>query len=531
MIWIVLVVALVALGYFHFERKQTEKREFFVSKGIKVNKPSYFIVTMYKIITGQMSVIQMVQGIYNEHSSSEKVIGLWDGETPVIMLKDPEVIKHFVVKEFEHFQDRKEFLSEEMDPLFGNSLFSLREQKWRDMRATLSPAFTGSKMRQMCDFIVEIGEQMVNYLNKENKEKGPQVLEMSEFFTRVSSDVIATCAFGINVDSLTHRNNEVYEAAKKLSDFSSPIKMIKFIIYRFFPKLLIWLGIKTVDEKEANFLRKLVVEAMKIREEQNIIRPDMIHLLMEAQKGTLTHAEVDKDTAGFATVEQSNVGWKKTNRVWTETDIVAQCFVFLLAGFETTASTLGFASYAIGVNPEIQKRLYEEVKEVNDGLNGKRLTYDTLNKMKYLDMVISETLRRYPPIAIIDRECNKNITLNLYENFPWDFKKTHVCWIPIYALHLDPKHYPDPEKFDPERFSEENKSSINPGAYLPFGIGPRNCVGSRFALMELKALIYFMVLNFSLEVTEKTQIPLKLANSFGALSSEKGIYFKLRPRE
>ncbi|XP_055696966.1 probable cytochrome P450 9f2 isoform X2 [Phlebotomus papatasi] len=510
-------------------RKGEKRKKYFESRGIKADKPRYLIVMLYKFLTKQIGTVELLEGMYYEYPEEDKVIGFWNKDTPIILMKDPDVVKRFAVKEFEHFQDRRNFISEKLDPLFGNSLFFLRDQKWRDMRATLSPAFTGSKMRLMCDLIVEIGVQMAEFLQKEAKDKGPQTYEMKDLFSRVSNDVIATCAFGINVDSLKHKSNDFYLAAKVLSDFSSVGKVLGMVFSQNFPKISNALGIKFNPDKESNFFRSLVTDAMKYREQQNIVRPDMIHLLMEAKKGKLNHAKTEKDTAGFATVDES-VEWKRSDRNWSETEIVAQCFLFLLAGFDTVSTSLSFTAYEICANLEVQERLYKEIKAANENLQGDRINYETLSKMKYLDMVISESLRKYPPAVVAERECNKDITLDLFEGLPYDFKKKDGLWIPIYSLHRDAKYFPNPEKFDPERFSDENKSSINPNAYIPFGVGPRNCVGSRFALMELKTLIYYLVLNFSLEVTEQTQIPLQLGKTFGTLMSEKGIHIRLRSR-
>ncbi|GAB0096683.1 hypothetical protein DMENIID0001_122260 [Sergentomyia squamirostris] len=531
MIWLVLVLAVVVLIVVLMKRKESEKRDFFESKGIKANKPRFFLITMCKLLLGQMGILDMIQGLYYEHSSDEKFVGFWDGNTPILMLKDPDIVKRFAVKEHEHFQDRRDFLTEEIDPLFGNSLFVLKEQKWRDMRATLSPAFTGSKMRAMLDLMAEVGEHMVSYLHKEAKEKGPQTYEMRELCSRASNDVIATCAFGVKVDSFINKKNEVFCAAKELSNFNSASVIIKFIVFRFAPKLLSFFKINLTSIKDSNFIRSLITDAMKIREEKKIVRPDMIHLLMEARKGKLSYSEAEKDTAGFATVEESSVGWKKVNRDWSETEIVAQCFLFLIGGFDSVSANLSFTTYELAANPDVQQKLYEEVKKVHDQLNGQRLTYETLQKMKYLDMVVSEGLRLYPPTTIIERECNKNVTLDVKENFPFDFKKGYGIWIPIFCFHYDENLYPNPEKFDPERFNDDNKTSINASAYIPFGIGPRNCIASRFALMELKTVLYFLILNFNLEVTSKTQVPLKFGKSFGTLQAEKGIYVQLRPRE
>ena len=103
-------------------------------------------------------------------------------------------------------------------------------------------------------------------------------------------------------------------------------------------------------------------------------------------------------------------------------------------------------------------------------------------------------------------------------------------FIPIWCLHHDPQYFPDPEKFDPERFSDENRDKIDPDTYIPFGVGPRNCIGSRFALMELKTILFYLLLNFTFDITDKTQIPLRLEKNPFGLKTEKGAWMALTPR-
>lgn len=129
-------------------------------------------------------------------------------------------------------------------------------------------------------------------------------------------------------------------------------------------------------------------------------------------------------------------------------------------------------------------------------------------------------------------------------------KKDEVLWVPIIGIHRDERYYPNPLKFDPERFSEENKDSFDPATFLPFGLGPRFCIGmllcehsiltlyltindilgNRFALLETKALIFHMLSNFTFEPCEKTQIPLKLKKAGFAFTAEKGFWIQLKPR-
>lgn len=129
------------------------------------------------------------------------------------------------------------------------------------------------------------------------------------------------------------------------------------------------------------------------------------------------------------------------------------------------------------MNPDVQQKLYEEVAETHKNLGGKKLTYEAVQKMKYMDMVISETLRLWPPAPSTDRLCVKDY---YHDDGQCKFKveKGTGLQIPIIGLHHDGKYWDDPKKFNPERFSDENKDNIVPGTYLPFGVGPRNCIVS-----------------------------------------------------
>lgn len=124
------------------------------------------------------------------------------------------------------------------------------------------------------------------------------------------------------------------------------------------------------------------------------------------------------------------------------------------------------------LNPDIQDTLFAEINGVKKELNGAALTYESIAKMKYLDMVVCETLRRWCPVPFLERTCTRSYVLENNE----EKVKLQVgdgIFIPTYALHMDEKYFAKPIKFNPERFSDENKGSIRTGTYLPFGIGPR----------------------------------------------------------
>lgn len=161
-------------------------------------------------------------------------------------------------------------------------------------------------------------------------------------------------------------------------------------------------------------------------------------------------------------------------------------------------------TYELAKNPDVQKTLLEEIDSVASTLGGKSISYDVLHKMKFLDMVVSETLRKWPPVVQTDRLALKDYNVDLGNGKKLTIKKDQNVYFPIYHLHHDPDFFPNPEKFDPHRFSDENKDSIMQGSYLPFGLGPRTCIGSRYALMEGKLLLFTLLRKFSIEKCDKT---------------------------
>lgn len=205
--------------------------------------------------------------------------------------------------------------------------------------------------------------------------------------------------------------------------------------------------------------------------------------------------------------------------------------IFFLAGFIGVSMTQCFMAHELTVNPDIQSKLYAEIAEAHRQLDGKPLTYETLQGLKYMDQVVSETLRRWTVQAVHDRRVNKPLKLHNDDGTVIQLQIGDAILYPAYAVHMDPQYFPDPERFDPERFSDANKGSIQADAYLPFGIGPRNCVGSRYALMAMKTLFYHLLLNFSLVKSARTQHPLRLKQRYNlAMLPENGFFAELRPR-
>lgn len=146
------------------------------------------------------------------------------------------MIKQIAIKDFDHFVDHFRLIPEDCDPLWAGNLFALQGQKWREMRATLSPAFTSSKMKQIFQMISKNGEQFVNHFLNENQELIE--VEMKDIFTRFTNDVIANTAFGVECDSLKNPTNEFYLMGAQVTDFSTFDKSIKLMGFFIIPQVM-----------------------------------------------------------------------------------------------------------------------------------------------------------------------------------------------------------------------------------------------------------------------------------------------------
>ncbi|KAL5273923.1 hypothetical protein ACFFRR_000597 [Megaselia abdita] len=434
---------------------------------------------------------------------------MFDMKTPIFMIRHPDLINRVLVKDFDHFLDHRAFFNEDHDALFGNTLFALKNQKWKDMRATLTPAYTGSKLRAMFELIREVAEESVSNL-KEELKSGLEDVDCRDYFTRYANDVIATTAFGFKINSMQEKDNQFFKMGQAITNFGAFI-MAKFFFLMNFRSLSKFLKIRLISQQQNDYYMNLVVGAMNQRFEQNIFRPDMINMLMEAS-GRGVQDSCDS----------------KSIRKWSDSELVAQAFLFFLSGFDSVSTVLCFISQELMENKDVQAKLRQEIDDVLSELNGKQLTYEILNSMKYMDCVVSEALRKWPLNPMTDRVCTKTIEMQDPETGESiKIKAGEKIFIPIVGIQRDPKYFPEPSKFDPERFSDENKASINPNTFLPFGIGPRMCIAHRFAYMEIKAILFYMLCDLNLEISEKSCVPLTLDSALPRLQPKNGFWVKM----
>ncbi|XP_017070438.2 cytochrome P450 9c1 [Drosophila eugracilis] len=466
----------------------------FSKRGVAHEKPTPLLGNIpWSVLMGKESYIKHSIELHLRLKEN-KVYGVYNLREPLYYLSDPELIRQVGIKSFDNFSNHRKGISDGPNDtsVMSKSLLSLRDRRWKQMRSTLTPSFTSLKIRQMFELIHYCNVEAVDFLDR-RLEEGTTELELKDFFTRYTNDVIATAAFGIQVNSFRDPKNEFFSLGQRISEFSF-WGGIKVMLYILMPKLMKALRVPVMDMNNVDYFRKLVFDAIRCRKEQSIVRPDMIHLLMEAQRQFKADGEGSRESGNHEERAEFN-----------DDDLLAQCLLFFSAGFETVSTCLSFTSYELLMNPEVQDKLYAEILDVKEQLGDKPLDYDTLMGMKYLDCVVSESLRKWPPAIVLDRMCAADFQLKDEEGeVVLNLRKDDLVHIPLIALHHDPDNFPEPEAFRPERFDEEHKNEIRQFTYLPFGVGQRSCIGNRMALMEVKSLIYQLVLRYRLKPTDRT---------------------------
>ncbi|KAF5306327.1 hypothetical protein FQA39_LY09025 [Lamprigera yunnana] len=505
---------------------------YWIKRNIVQYNPRLFFGNYGPLILQQKSLSDLMDTIY-KHFENVRYYGIYQFVTPNLVIKDLDLIKRITIKDFDTFPEHRTVLDENIEPLVArNILFMKGGDKWQKLRSMVSPTFTSSKLKMMYPLMVKCAQQMLDHY----ENKGDDItLEMKDAFSRYTNDVIGTTAFGIECNSLEEPNNIFYRMGNKTMNmtFFQILAMFMYNISPFIAK--VYFKLTLVPQDVGHFFRKTVIDAMRVRQEKGIFRPDMIHLLMEARKGRIKYDEDEnKLDSSFAIVQESEIG-KSANFKFSDIsddDLVAQALIFFLAGYDTSSTAISFGAYELAINPDVQQKLIEEIDEVLSAKKGEFVSYEELIGMKYLDCVVSEILRKWPPIVISDRRAVKSFTVE--PELPGEtrihFDAGTTCIIPTYSIHRDPKYYPNPEKFDPDRFSDDNKHLLVPFSYLPFGLGPKSCIGSRFALLEAKLIIFAILSKYRILPVPKTSIPLTIKRKGLFLAAEGGIWLGLEKR-
>ncbi|XP_072532462.1 cytochrome P450 3A27-like [Salminus brasiliensis] len=417
-----------------------------------------------------------------------KIWGIFDGRLPVLMVLDREMIKSIMVKDcYSVFTNRRETNKDLAGP-FADGVSIVKDEKWKRIRASLSPFFTSGRLKEIFPITEKYGDRFIERLKKRNPE---EAVNIKDTFAPYSMDVVASASFSVDIDSINNPDDLFVTHIKKFFKFSffSPLFLL-LTLFPFTASFLGKMGITLFSKSDMDFFYTSLKKLKEQHKKMDHKRVDFLQLMIQSQ--------ISDEQAEKASDEHPVKGL-------TDHEILSQSFIFILGGYETTSTTLNFLLYHLATNPDSLSKLVEEIDKTFP--RDVPVTYEALMKLEYLEMVINESMRLLPTAPRLERVCKKTIELNGIT-----IPKDTLVAIPTYVLYRDPQLWESPEEFRPERFSPEN--DIDPYTFMPFGLGPRNCVGMRFALMIMKLVVVKLLQNFSVETCKETQIPIQLSALF-----------------
>lgn len=304
--WALVAAAIALLTYYFLNAYIFSTWNYFTDRGIVFERGWPLLGVVGSALLLRQSGTDLQQWLYKRYEKY-RFAGLFQvGGTPTYLIIDPELIKAITIKDFDHFVNHGLQIRPDIDPLMGRSLINMSDERWREMRSVLSPLFTGSKMRGMLSLMCEANDAFVAAVRTDVLVAGASGLEynMLDLLTCSTADVIATCAFGIKINSYLDRTNEFYASGNRIvADFQS----FRLLLPMMMPNLCKWLGLTVGAKRDYNFFRNIVRQTVDERKRLGIVRNDMIHLLMLLDEGRLDsieEKEADQDV-GFATVQES----------------------------------------------------------------------------------------------------------------------------------------------------------------------------------------------------------------------------------
>jgi cytochrome P450 len=310
-------------------------------------------------------------------------------------------------------------------------------------------------MKGMLKFIKHVAEDLTKEM--EMKAKESEEFELKDVFGKFSLDALASSAFGVDAGSFKNKDSIFVKYADNIFKHSAMEKAC--IAFKFIPgvaQLCSFLKINTFKAKETKFFRDIIVQTIRARKETKDKQNDLVDLMLDCIKDDVTiDVDDDEDEASDQYEEDMKLSYsKKCKQSMDELTVLATAIVLLVAGYDTTAMTLSYLAYELSKNPEVQRKLQDEIDQAYEESDGEIPDYNVIQSLPFLDMVIHETLRYHSPVGINTRIVTKDYILHGTDVV---FKTNNMMSSNTKGLHFDPEHWTNPSEFYPEHFSKEAK--------------------------------------------------------------------------
>ncbi len=362
-----------------------------------------------------------------------------------LFVSDPDLVQQVLVDDSESFV-KAEPMRRSLEPALGKGILTAEGARWRLQRRVAAPVFRPAHVNTFIPAMITAARDMRDRWAA-LPEGAP--LEVSREMMRVTFDIILeTMLSGRGTTDVARVEVSIRDFLESTS-WATALSALGAPLWTPFPG-------KNRSERGGAYLRTTVSDSIAERRRTGERRDDLLSLMLDAK---------DPETGDGL----------------SDVDIRDNILTFIGAGHETTALALTWTFYLLARHPDIERRVLAEIEQVTGGAP---LEAGQVAELTYTRQVIQESMRVYPPVAMVVRQSTRPLTIGGVEVTPHD-----NVFVPIYAIHHHHRLWPNPDAFDPDRFLPEAVKARHRWSYLPFGAGPRICIGMGFALLELVAIL------------------------------------------
>lgn len=524
-----LVGTLIAIVLYEYWHRNT--REFKLTKNIPC-PPMLPVLGHAHLVAGLTNAEIMSRGMsyIDVHGETMKA---WLGHVLLVFLTNPADIE-IILSSNNHLQKAEEYRY--FKPWFGDGLLISNGSHWRHHRKMIAPTFHQSILKSFVPTFVQHSKTVVDRMRKEIGKE----FDVHDYMSTTTVEILLTTAMGVKK---VPENNKSFEYAQAVVDMCDIIhkRQVK-LFYRLdaiynltklrekgdkMMNIILGMTRKVVTDRKHNFSadsRAIIEEAV---EDTDKTKPVMAAVKKEGLRDDLD--DIDENDVGakrrLALLDAMVEMAKNPSIDWNEKDIMDEVNTIMFEGHDTTSAGSSFALCMLGIHKDIQAKVYAEQKAIFGNDMQRDCTFSDTMEMKYLERVIMETLRLYPPVPLIARRLDYDVKL---ASGPYTVPKGSTVIVLQYRVHRRADIYPNPTKFDPDNFLPERMSQRHYYSFIPFSAGPRSCVGRKYAMLKLKVLLSTIIRNYEVYSSEK-ESDFKLQADI-ILKLEEGFNVRLEPR-
>ncbi|MEM8909110.1 MAG: cytochrome P450 [Bacteroidota bacterium] len=406
------------------------------------------------------------------------------GKEKAIMTSNPHIIQHVLQKNHRNYR-KSAIQVDQLAHFIGKGLLTSEGAYWLQQRRLIQPGFHRNRLAGLVEIMLTEIDLFLDQLSA--KADGKQTIDIAQVMLEMAFIIVAKSLFSTGVEK------------QVLDQLSHNITAIQSYVIRQIrqPYLLPWFKLtkaKQQHEQLAHRSNRIILDIIHQRRQSQTRPDDLLEMLLDAR-------------------------YEDTGTGMNDQQLLEESLILFVAGHETSANALAWTWYLLGQHPEVVQQIREEFNQV---LGDRRPQFSDLPQLAYLQRVIQESMRLFPPAWITDR-----VPIQTDQVQGFEFPKDMIVGLYIYGVHHDPKYWPNPHQFDPSRFEKARIKERPAYAYLPFGGGPRQCIGNNFAMMEIQLILIRMLQRFDLSLVPNQDIQLY---PMITLRPKQGIFVTMKKR-